>query len=146
MSNELDFDVEVTTIPVTIDKGKTSERRWQINELLGSQAEIVDAKNVNRFKRDKNGNITDFKIDVPGSLQLDLLETCVTDRDTGRAITRAELQKVPSKIIASIYDAAQKLNQLGKYKPKEGDEKNESSPESSDGSESPNTSEQQSES
>jgi len=120
---ELTLDIVQKEVPISPFKIGDKEYKWKIVELLGDEAEQISTKFANRaeYTFDKDGRPVFSKIKNYTGIQFDLLELAIKTQDNQK-VPRADFQKLPAKTIAVLYKEAQKLNQLGEFSPKDGEE------------------------
>lgn len=111
--NELNFDLKLKEVPVSITTLDGQKKSYTLRELTGLQREEYNKDfDINMTLVDGKPQIqTGEKFKLPS--EIDILVMCLYDNDN-KVVSRDVLEKYPSTVVTSLHKTALELSGLDK--------------------------------
>lgn len=108
MSDDLNFDLILQELPVTLTNADGVAEQYVLRELTGRGRDQYLNNLTGRLVTDAKGNsrMKDFT-----GLQSNLVGRCLFRKD-GQAVTEAELVQWPARVLSKLFDKAKELSGL----------------------------------
>jgi hypothetical protein len=108
--SELKLSLAASAVQVIIQKTDGTEDALELREMTAANRDLYMDALKNRLDINADGSTRGIK--RFNELQGDLISRCLFR--TGVAVTLKEIQQWPSSVVQALYNAAQKLNKIGK--------------------------------
>ncbi len=107
--NPLKYSLAVESVLVTLTGQDGKEVTYELREMMASVRDKYLDQLGERMKTGPDGKVSGVK--KFDGLQTALLEVCLFDAE-GQPVKKAVIQNWPARLVSSLFDEAQKLNQL----------------------------------